>query len=373
MSPIEKEEGRFTSLDVFRGLTIAGMILVNTPGDWAHVYPPLRHAAWHGWTAADLVFPFFLFILGAAVSFSFAGRMERGEPRGKMIVAIARRTLILLALGLFLNGFPDFALHSWRIPGVLQRVALCFFFSAVIFLYSGTRSRLAVTVALLAGYWLILRIFSPSPSLEPSGTVCWLVDSWLFKGHTYVHAPAPGFDPEGLLSTLPAIGSALAGTLAGDYLRSGQGKTGRFTGLFGAAVMLTVLGLALDAWLPINKNLWTSSYVVLTTGLALFVLLLCWWLVDVKGYERWAIPLVALGRNSIAAYVLSSFAVEAAAGITIAGGDGGRTTIKELIHRALFASWLGPYDASLAFALAYLVLWTGVLWILYRKRVFVTV
>ena len=355
---------RIVSLDVFRGLTIAAMILVNNPGSWDDVYGPLTHAQWNGWTAADLVFPFFLFIVGVAITLSPSGRATRNHAR------IGRRTLLLFALGLGLNalgGFESFA--TLRIPGVLQRIALCYLAASLLFLHTGPRGQALSLCCLLVGYWALLDLVpvgGRSPGwLDPERNVTALVDRRLLgAGHLYHET----WDPEGLLSTIPAIATTLFGVLAGHWLRFARTARAKTLGLAAAGAAVIGTGLVFDRWMPINKNLWTSSYVVFTAGLALVLFALCYWLVDAKNVRRPFVPLIVFGVNPIAVYVSSTAAGALMEATTIHGAN-----LRDRIYRALFTGWASPPAASLLFALAYVVLWLAVMGVLYRRRIFVRI
>ncbi len=367
---------RNAAVDAFRGIAIALMIIVNNQGDWSHVYRPLRHAAWHGWSGADIVFPFFLFIMGTSIAISFSARRDRGEgniPFGK----IASRSAILFALGLALNLFPDFDIATLRIPGVLQRIGICYFFAALIHEHLGQRPRLAAFFLILGTYGAILKFSGPGPdTLSPEGNICLAVDRYLLHGHTYPHAPVAGFDPEGTVSTLGALASALAGTFAGDFLVSAARKErerARFTPeaallAFGAAAIIA--GLVMDLWMPINKNLWTPSYVLFMAGMASSLLAALHWIVEKRRISSWATPFLALGMNAITVYVLSSAAGKFLALLKLPIPGVGMATIKGIIFTALFASLMGPHAASLAWSLAFCLFWTGAMFLLYRKNIF---
>ena len=365
---------RLGSLDVFRGLTLAAMILVNDAGDWDKTYAPLLHAEWHGWTPTDLIFPFFLFIIGVAIPYAFAGRLARsGGDRGPLHRQILRRTLILLALGLFLNWFPFYTV-DWptaRIPGVLQRIALVYPVAALAWLHLGKRLRALLTAVLLVGYWLAMTSI-PVPEhgagdLSPQGNLEAWVDHQVLGPHTWKKAPGPG-DPEGLLSTLPAIATALLGLFAGDALRS-RVKLDRLL-LWGAAA--TAAGLVWGRWFPINKNLWTSSYVLFTAGVALLLLASIYFLIDLKHRDAWAHPFLVFGTNAILAFFGSTLLAKL--GYLIHWmKDGQKVTLQQALYRSLFASWLPAYVASLAWALAYVALWWGLMALLYRRRIFVRI
>jgi predicted acyltransferase len=360
---------RLESLDVFRGLTIAGMILVSTPGSWEAVYAPLNHAAWNGWTPTDLVFPFLLFAMGAAVPFALARR--RGTHR-RVHHHVIRRALILFAIGLVLNAIETspLSLATFRIPGVLQRIAVVFAIVAVLTERTTWRTQVAVASGALLGYWaLMTRVPVPGVGagvLTPEGNLAGYVDRVIFGQHL----ASPLGDPEGLLSTIPAVATALAGVFAGDWLNQ-RGETGRRTIVLCAAGVAAVgLGLAWDRVFPINKNLWTSSFAVFSAGLAAIVLAAAHWGLDVKRWRAWAAPLHAFGRNPLAGYA-GSVAVDAA----LTRWDVRDASIKSAIYQHAFASWITPLagaqGASFAYALAYVALWGAVLGLMYRRGVFV--
>jgi predicted acyltransferase len=368
---------RLLSLDAFRGITIAGMLLVNNPGTWSAIYPPLIHAEWHGWTPTDLIFPFFLFIVGVAMTFSLAARAERGARRGVLLRGAVRRSAILFLLGLVLHAFPNYLdLSHLRVPGVLQRIALAYLATAAIVLFTGLRAQVAIAGALLLGYWATLALV-PVPggvkgALVPGMDLGAYIDRAVF-GVNHLWSQSRTWDPEGLLSTLPAIGTVLLGVFAGNWLRSSRNPPVIAVGLFVAGNVGLVVGLAWDALFPINKPLWTSSYVVFTAGMACHFLALCYWFIDVQGYRRWATPFVIFGVNAIAAFFLSSLFARILGLITVPrGGDvvALKTAIFDGVFRPLFAQ---PVNASLAFAIAFVLLWLGVMFLLYRKRIFIKV
>jgi predicted acyltransferase len=372
---METAQGRLLSLDVFRGLTIAGMILVNNPGTWRAVYPPLTHADWHGWTPTDLIFPFFLFVVGVSITLALAPRRERGESRARLAARIVRRSVILFALGVFLAGFPDFNLATIRIPGVLQRIAVCYLAAALLFLVTTVRAQAAVITGLLLGYWALMTLV-PVPGfgagdLGKEGNLAAYLDRTLLGPHLW--RPAKVYDPEGILSTLPAIATTLAGVLTGHWLRSARTPSARVWGMGTAGVAAVLLGLLWSRWFPINKALWTSSYVVFTAGAALLGLAACCWLVEVRKWRRWATPFLVFGVNAIAAFVLSTFVARVLILAKITGADGSRAPWHRWLYEHLFATWATPVNASLLFALAYLLLWLALMGILYRRRIFIRV
>ncbi|HEX9943872.1 MAG TPA: DUF5009 domain-containing protein [Thermoanaerobaculia bacterium] len=378
-APPQARPDRLRSLDVFRGATIAAMILVNDAGDWGKTYRPLLHAEWHGWTPTDLVFPFFLFAVGVAIPYAFAGRLEHsGSDLRPLHRQIVRRTFLLFALGLFLSWFPFYTV-DWptaRIPGVLQRIAIVYFVAALAWLYLGPRARALLFLALLAAYWLAMALV-PVPGyhagdLSPQGNLAAFVDHAILGPHTWKKAPGPG-DPEGILSTVPAIATALAGLATGDWLRSPRTPRDKLRGLLPWGGVITTAGLALDPWLPINKNLWTSTYVLFTAGAALLLLGSVYYSVDMKQWDGWARPFSILGTNAIVAYVGSALMAKTTLLIhwTAAGGE--TVSLQSWLYRHLFDSWLPDYVASLAWALMFVMIWWGLTAILYRRRIFIKI
>ncbi|HEV2146543.1 MAG TPA: heparan-alpha-glucosaminide N-acetyltransferase domain-containing protein [Longimicrobiaceae bacterium] len=376
--PVAAPPSRLVSLDVFRGITIAGMLLVNNPGTWAHVYDPLEHAKWHGWTPTDLIFPFFLFIVGVAMTFSFAAQREKGATRGAMLGKVAKRSAVLVLLGLVLAAFPFYGLDpgTLRIPGVLQRIGVAFLLASAVVLFAGPRAQAAVAALLLLGYWAAMR-WVPVPghgagSLEPDSNLAAYVDRAVL-GTAHLWKSSKTWDPEGLLSTLPAVATVLLGVLAGRWLRSERSPAEKAVWMFLAGNAGLLLGLAWHEAFPINKNLWTSSYVVFTAGMALHFLAACYWLVDVQGWRRWAFPFVLFGMNAIAAFFLSGIMARVLTLVKWAGPAGDPVTLKGWLYETLFASWLAPLNASLAFAVCFVLFWLGVMWMFYRRRIFIKV
>lgn len=346
---------RLVSLDAFRGLAMAMMVIVNNPGDWGTVYWPLLHADWHGWTPTDLVFPFFLFIVGVAMTFS--RRTSVGEA--------ARRAAILVGLGLFMAAYPYFRLGELRWPGVLQRIGIVYFLAFLALKWLGRRGMVALVLAILLGYWGLMTLVpipdGTAPNLEPGTNLAAWVDRATMEGHLWKSTGT--WDPEGPLSTLPAVATTLLGILAGGWIRSGRGRREIALGLAGAGGAATALGLAWGRVFPINKALWTSSYALFGAGASALALALFYWAYDVRGSRVAARPLTVLGRNAIVLFVGSGLFV--------------RTLLwwgwKGPIYDAAFASWLPPHPASLAFALANLALWYGVLWCLDRRQLYLRV
>lgn len=366
---------RLVSLDVFRGITIAGMVLVNNPGTWSHIYWPLGHAAWHGWTPTDLVFPFFLFIVGVAITLAFGRRVETGGSKRDLYIKVIKRTLIIFGIGLFLNAFPYFNFSELRIPGVLQRIAVCYFFASIIFLNTKWHTQVIITIALLIIYWLMMTLI-PAPGyaagdLSKEGSLASYIDRVVFGKHVWAQAKV--YDPEGLLSTVPALATTLMGVLTGHWLRSRKTAYEKVAGMFVVGAMCVAVGWALNSFFPINKALWTSSYVLFTGGLALQFLALCYWIIDIKGYRRWAKPFEVFGLNAIALYVGAGLMAELLGVIKLTGPDGSRIPLQRWIYDNLFASWASPINASLAFAIAFVLVWLGLMWILYKRKIFLKV
>ncbi len=382
---------RLESLDVFRGLTIAGMILVNNPGTWSAIYWPLAHAdelmsehtaGWYpgklwvdanGWTPTDLIFPFFLFIVGASMVMSFAARQARGDSRWELLKHVARRSALILLIGWFIHLQPYFNFSRMRYPGVLSRIAVVYLCASVITLWTARRGRIAWITGLLAGYYLAMR-FIPVPECDQAAWMtqhCSLagwIDRKLMLGHLY----RPDFDPEGLLSTLPAIATALLGTLAGEFLRTAGTLSYKVRVLAIAGVAAVAAGYAWHPFFPIYKPLWTSSYVLFTAGTGCLLLALCLWLIEMRGWRAWDRPFLWLGSNAILAYALSTFFAKE--GFIFKVADGGRMIgVQAWIYRHAFAPFAQPQNASLAFALCYVALWTMVAWWFYRKKIFVKV
>jgi predicted acyltransferase len=371
---------RLLSLDAFRGMTIVGMILVNNAGDWSHVFPQLQHAAWHGWTLADLIFPFFLFIVGVAMSFSFAHRVEPGTGLKKVYFQIARRTLILFSLGLFLNALyyiPDaLSPATLRIPGVLQRIAVVYCVASLLVLKTTPPVQALVAMFLLLGYWALLA-FVPVPgygagALTPEGNLVAYLDNLLL--HNHVEEPT---DPEGLLSTIPAIATAILGALTGEWIRSRRESYEKVSALFVMGGVGVVVGMVWDRFLPINKPLWTGSYVMFTAGLALYFLALCYWLIDLQGLRRWATPFIAFGANAVSVYTLSIVMDRILWWVKVPQTDGSAVDLKTWIYEHAYALWAAPWfgedSISFCYALTYTLVWLGPMWFLYRKRIFISI
>lgn len=370
---MEKKPERLLSLDVFRGITILGMILVNNPGSWSHIYSPLKHAEWNGCTPTDLIFPFFLFIVGVTTTISLSKYRVNGNKNKEVYIRLLRRSASLFLLGLFMAAFPYFNLDTARIPGVLQRIAVVYFFTSIIFLNVKKENIIYVIVALLFSYWGIMTLIPVpgigAPNLEPSTNIGAWLDRLLLNGHLW--SGSKTWDPEGLLSTIPAIGTALLGVLTGYLLKSDKDKTTKTLLMFFYGNILMALGYVWDFWFSVNKSLWTSSYVIYTGGLALIFLAVCFWLIDVKGYKGWIKPFHIYGTNAIAVFFLSGLMAKLMWIIKITASNGEEISLKSYIFDNIFMSVASPINASLLFAISYVLLWLFLMWLLYRKQVFI--
>jgi len=375
---------RIYSLDVFRGATIAAMILVNNAGSYDHTYPQLLHAEWHGWTFTDWIFPFFLFMVGVSMVFSFQSRLKRNQTREQLLLHSLRRSAILVAIGLFINGFPfglipgsEFSFATWRIPGILQRIGLCYLFTSLVFLYAKPRTQWLWTSGLLSAYWLLIKLV-PVPGygagiLDPEGNLAWFLDSTLLDGHTWFFASVQGFDPEGILSTIPAIASTLLGVQVGFWLCSERNPEEKTAGVFIAGNLCLLLGVIMSIWLPINKNLWTVSYAVFMTGWALICFATIYWIVDVKGKTRGMQPFVIFGMNAITIFTLAELLASLLWAITwpIAGGE--IMTLHDAIYEHLFLPLASPVNASLLYAIVFVSAMYTVAWGMWKKGWFVKI
>lgn len=366
MPVVPTPAGRLLSLDVFRGLTVMGMVVVNNPGDWGHIYAPLEHAAWHGCTPTDLVFPFFLFIVGVSLGYALAGVKQRAEPPGPALARVARRAAVLFGLGLLVSLYPQFDFSVVRIMGVLQRIGLVFLGCGIIYLKTSWRTQILLLISLLVGYAALLQLV-PVPGVGPANLApttnlgAWLDRSLFTEAHLWQQSRT--WDPEGLLGTLPAIGTGLLGLLAAQWLRYlGPTPAAKVRGLLAAGSLATGVGLLWNAWFPINKALWTSSYVLFAGGLALLVLAGLYWLCDVRGYRRWATPAVAFGVNAIAVFVGSALLSRTFGLFKLTGPRGETVGLQEWLYEwGIVPFFHDPRNASLAGAVVCLLIWLAVL------------
>ncbi len=379
----EPLKGRLLSLDVFRGLTIAGMTLVNWPGTWSAVYPPLTHAGWNGATPTDWIFPFFLFIVGVSVAFALGNQIEREGPGRPLYLKIFKRAGILFGLGLLLEIYPFYNIWTaaWfdpsttRIMGVLQRIAICYLVASLIFLHSSWRRQAVVIGAILLIYWGLMTLVSvPGCDITSlDDKVCNLASyiDRITLGPSHIWEHSKVLDPEGLLTTLPAIATTLAGVLAGQWLRSAREGGSKFRAMLISGCALAFVGWIWGFWLPLNKWLWTSSYVVYTAGLALVFLSALFWLIDLKGYTRWSKPFLIFGTNAIALYVLSTIIGNTLTLVELSAPNDKTVTLQERIFNDIFMPLASPVNASLLYAISYVLIWLFLIWLLYRRRIFI--
>ena len=448
-------QNRLVSLDVFRGMTIAGMVLVNNPGTWAHIYDPLEHASWHGLTPTDWIFPFFLFIVGIAIPIALSKRIAEGVT-GQVYWKIVSRAAIIFGLGVAMSVTPFFQFAStdapdglkiliWlamtgglfflllrnfkiagaliaisivgiiamnlggynvvpynfatmRIPGVLQRIAVCYLIVSLLFLHTNWKQQLGIAAALLLGYWALMTLI-PVPGCDVTtvndkacNLAAWLDRTILTENHMWRSAKV--FDPEGILSTLPAIVTTISGVLTGTWLTSnnefrmknnesqnpGHSKfnirdsaLNKVSGLFFFGTVLLVLGYIWNSYFPMNKSLWTSSYVLVTSGIALLTLAACYWLIDIKGYKRWAWPFVVFGVNALPLFVFSGIMARMLGAYRVTGPDDKPVAVQKWIFDNIYLAIAQPVDASLIYAISFILLWLFLMWLLYRRRIFVKV
>ena len=368
------QPGRLISLDVFRGLTVMAMILVNNPGDWGHIYPPLEHAEWNGCTPTDLIFPFFLFIVGVSLVYALDGVKQQGDPQGAVLSRVARRAAVLFGLGLLLSLYPKFDFPVVRIMGVLQRIALVFFGCSVIFLNTSRRTQVYLVASLLIGYAVLLQLvpvpgFGPA-NLEPATNLgAWLDRLVLTEPHLWTQSRT--WDPEGLLGTLPALATGLLGALTAQWLRRPDREpAAKVAWLFMAGGGLALLGLVWHPWFPINKALWSSAYVLYTGGLAMAGLAALYWICDVQGYRAWTRPALVYGVNAILVFCLSAL-LSRTFGLFKLALPGGKTGgLKEWLYGwGIAPHFADPRTASLVGAVTLIVIWHFILSWMYRKGV----
>ncbi|MGO8760087.1 MAG: acyltransferase family protein [Terracidiphilus sp.] len=366
---------RLLSLDVLRGMTVALMILVNNAGDGAVSYPQLRHSVWNGCTLTDLVFPSFLFIVGASIALAFSVRLGRGASRKSILLQSAKRAVLIFLVGLLLNALPFFHLADLRVYGVLQRIALCYFLAAALYLAGGTRLCAAATGLALLGYWaLLLHVPVPGfglpavdvPVLDRTANLAsWLDRLLIPSAHLYRHGV---YDPEGLLSTLPALATTLLGLLAMRWLQAAAPSRSRSLLLAAAGLVLLLLGLLWSSSFPLNKRLWTSSFVLFTGGISAILLALLHWAIDGPWQLRKGLaPWLVFGTNALSAYVLS----EVLAGLLAAIPFPGASNLQQALYR-LLPQWLGPPPfVSLVYSILFAAVCFLPILFLYRRKIFI--
>src|SRR5271163_4591674 len=369
--------GRLICLDIFRGLAVTGMILVDNPGSDEKVYWPIAHAEWNGWTPADFIFPAFLFLVGVSLVYSFAKRREKGDSRRRILLHVVIRSLLLIAIGLLVNASPfigvDF--HALRFEGVTQRIALCYFAAAILVLWSSRRTTWITMFACLLGYWALLR-FVPVPGfgvpghnipfMDPDRNLAAWLDRKLFMGHLFDKTR----DPEGLLSTIPAIATTLIGVLTGYWLRSEKSPGTKALRMLYVGILGLVAGEVWNLWFPINKNLWTSSFVLFSGGFALVFLALLYWMLEIRKLRgAWTMPILVFGMNAIAGFVADSLVYGPGYSFTVKGPNG-PVAWHDAAQAKLVSLGASAANASLIYSLGAVLFCWILLWFLWRKRIF---
>ena len=381
-STLIKSPVRLLSLDVFRGLTVAAMILVNNPGSWSTIYAPLKHAEWNGCTPTDLIFPFFLFIVGVSISYALGSKRE-STSQSKLLFTALKRASILFGLGLFLNLFPKVftdpmeAISTVRIPGVLQRIAIVFFFTALIYVKTNQKTQLRLFFGILIAYWALMT-FVPVPGIgyanleKETNLGAWLDRTILTEAHLWKSVKT--WDPEGILSTLPAVATGLFGVLIGTWLRrKDREESVKISWMFSIGILAVVFGLIWDLFFPINKALWTSSFVLYAGGLATIGLALCYWLIDVQGYKKGTTPLVVYGVNAITVFFLSGLIPRILTLIMVNMPDGTRVNSRVWMYETFYTPYFTPINASLAGAVTFILIWLLILWVMFKRKIIVKV
>jgi predicted acyltransferase len=375
--------GRLNSLDAFRGFTIAAMVLVNNPGDWSHLYSQLEHAKWHGWTFTDTIFPFFLFIGGVSMALSLGRLAASGADKPRLLAKLAKRALLIFLIGFLLNFIPRFDLDTVRIPGVLQRIALCTLLAAPIVVYCRWRAQLAIIFILLSLYSALM-LFYPVPGigagvLEPGKDFGAYIDRMFLDGHMWVQSKT--WDPEGLVSTIPALCSQLFGVLAGRFLLNNLSRIEQTVWLLLAGLLFVWLGAICDAVLmPINKSLWTPSYCLLMTGWALLVFSAFFWLLDVNPYQplreaaaRWTRPFQIYGMNALFIFAFSGLVAKMFGFIKLAQPDGSTVSLGRTLYAPIRDLPIGALNTSVLYALLFNACMFTIAWALWRRKWFVKV
>ena len=400
VAPLAPKRERLLSLDVFRGITIAGMLLVNDPGTWSAIFPPLEHAEWNGWTPTDLIFPFFLFVVGITTHLSRSARRARGDDDSAIVKQILRRGIIIYLLGFAMAMFPFyqwgtidaipnatawdriiFRIEHVRILGVLPRIAIVYVCAALLTMKTTLKQQIIIIAALLFGYWWAMTLI-PVPGENTIGALllnthdrnlaAYLDRLILGTNHTWIGSVT--FDPEGPMSTIPAIATAMLGVVAGRWIAmSEKPLLERISALFAAGSIGMMLGLMWNWAFPINKNLWTSSYVIFTGGMACVGLATIMWIVDYRNVKWWTKPFVIFGVNPIVAFVGSGVMARLIYTLWHVNYHGKSTAIQDAIYQSVFLPWLPPRVASLAFAISFVLLWYGILTVLYRRNIILKV
>ena len=400
VAPLAPKRERLLSLDVFRGITIAGMLLVNNPGTWSAIFPPLEHAEWNGWTPTDLIFPFFLFIVGITTHLSLSARRARGDDDSAVVKQILRRGIIIYLLGFAMAMFPFYQwgtiasipnatpwdrilyrIEHVRILGVLPRIAIVYICAGLLTLKTTLKQQIIIIATLLFGYWFAMTLI-PVPGEHEIGAVllnthdrnlaAWLDRAILGTNHTW--SGSVTFDPEGPMSTIPAIATAMLGVIAGRWIvQKEKPLLERISGLFAVGAIGMMVGLMWNWAFPINKNLWTSSYVIFTAGMACVAIATIMWIVDYCNVKWWTKPFVIYGVNPIVAFVGSGVLARLIYTLWHVNYQGKSVAVQDAIYQIVFLPWLPPRVASLAFALSFVLLWYGILTVLYRRNIILKV
>ncbi|MDQ0968707.1 putative acyltransferase [Flavobacterium sp. W4I14] len=380
---------RLLSLDFFRGLTVAAMILVNNPGSWGHIYAPLEHAEWNGCTPTDLIFPFFLWIVGVSIAFAMSSSKADPLTHQKTIIKATKRGIILYLLGFFLaisgkiisaiiDGRSIWeAFETVRLLGVLQRIGIVFIISSIIFIKVSNKTIFKILIVILALYWALMT-FIPVPGVgypnleKETNLAAWIDRGILTEAHTW--ASSKTWDPEGVLSTLPAVGTCLFGILVGVWMRRKDvDNATKVAWLFTAGITTVILGLLWDLQFPINKALWTSSYVLYAGGLASIGLALCYWIIDVQGYKKFTTPFVVYGVNAITVFFLAGLMPRVLNLIQITKPDGTKTGLLVRFYETCYTPFFSPINASLVWAITYVLGFYVLLYFMYKKNIIIKV
>ncbi len=376
-APLKRQ--RLVALDVFRGLTVAGMLLVNDPGTWSAIYPPLEHAEWNGWTPTDVIFPFFLFVAGVTTHLSLTARRAAGADDRALQRQILRRGALIVLFGLLMAVFPFFPMARFthiRIPGVLQRIGVAYTIAALTSMRTTLKQQAVIVASILLGYWFVMTLV-PVPGAmggigatlnnAPSRTLAAWTDRLLLGGHLWINSVT--WDPEGPLSTIPAVGTAMLGIFAGRWLGEKRPLDERLNGLFAVGALGMMVGLMWNWSFPINKSLWTSSFVVFTAGMACVSIATISWIIDVKGVTWWTRPVVIYGINPIIAFVGSGLMERMIYTVWKVDFHGVQTPVQAVVYESVFRPMLSPRNASLAFAISFVLMWYVILWALARKNI----
>ncbi len=370
---IAPKRERLQSLDVFRGLTLVVMVFVNSHGDHSRMYPGVDHANWSGWGLADLAFPFFIFIVGVAIPYALESRLARGMSERQLWSHIIQRSVILFVLGLVMGAFPYYDLSKLRYLGVLQRIAICYLGASFLYLRFKPKGLVIISASILVLYYILLR-FVPVPGYgagvldKPVGNWTQYIDLRLMAGHMQFDK----LETKGILSTLPALVTALIGVLTGQYLRSAATPLEKAVNMYLYGTYGVCLGAAWSITFLITQAIWTSSYVLLMAGMSLITLATCYYLVDIRKSRWWTPPLMVFGTNAIAVWVGSMISRQTLEAINITGGDGKLVDLKTYLYQGL-ASWTGPYVGSMLFAIAFVLVWMGIMSVLYRRGIYIKV